>query len=335
MLDFIRKKLTNYAMSIFSQDNKPLKVTLLLLPESSMMTLASLIDPMRAANRLSDKNYFRWKIMTPDGESAELTCGISIAADGELTEQSQGDALVIIAGFNHHRYVDKRCLKLLNKLAPGFKSIGGVEAGVQVLARAGLLDGKRVTTHWEDFEDFANQYRNLTVCTDRFVIDGSVFTTGGASPTFDFMLHLIRSRFGYPLALEVASVFIYDETHASSDAQPLVSKGQLTNSEPRVTKAIDLMESHIDEPKSIAAIASRLLVSTRTLENLFSKTLGSSPGAYYLRLRLQSARKMVLDTNLPMQEIAVRCGFNDLSSFSRSFKLHYRIAPRFYRFNHR
>ncbi len=163
------------------------------------------------------------------------------------------------------------------------------------------------------------------------MVDGSVFTTGGASPTFDFMLHLIRSRFGYPLALEVASIFIYDQAHASSDAQPLVSKGRLSDIEPRVTQAIQFMESHIDESLSIADIARMLSLSTRMLEYLFMRTLGSSPGAYYLSLRLQTARKLVLDTRLSMQEIAVRSGFNNLSSFSRSFKQRYRISPRSYR----
>src|SRR3546814_14226716 len=83
--------------------------------------------------------------------------------------------------------------------------------------------------------------------------------------TFDLMLHLIRSRFGYPLALEVASVFVYDEAHAATDAQPLVSLGRLAGYEPRVAAAIRLMESRLDSPLTTAAIARRLEISVRKI----------------------------------------------------------------------
>jgi transcriptional regulator GlxA family with amidase domain len=162
---------------------------------------------------------------------------------------------------------------------------------------------------------------------DRFVIDGKFFTTGGASPTFDFMLYLIRRRYGYPLAIEVSSVFIYDGVHSATDTQPLVSLGMLENNEPRVAAAIHVMEQHIDEPLAIDAIAGRVRLSVRMLEYLFRQTLDMSPAAYYRRLRLQTARRMVVDTRLQLQEVAIRTGFNSLSSFSRGFKNQYQQTP--------
>jgi transcriptional regulator GlxA family with amidase domain len=162
---------------------------------------------------------------------------------------------------------------------------------------------------------------------DRFVIDGSVFTTGGASPTFDFMLYLIRKRYGYPLAIEVSSAFIYDGVHSATDTQPLVSLGMLENSEPRVAAAIHVMEQCIDEPITIKMIAAQLGISVRMLEYLFRQILNMSPAAYYRRLRLQAARRMVVDTRLKLQEIAIRTGFNSLSSFSRLFRNYYQQSP--------
>jgi transcriptional regulator GlxA family with amidase domain len=209
--------------------------------------------------------------------------------------------------------------------------MGGVDTGAWLLGKAGLLDGKSATTHWEDLEDFADYFRQTKVRPDRFVIDKAIITIGGASPTFDFMLHLIRSRIGYPAALEVASVFVYDETHFSTDAQPLVSLGLLNDFEPRVTKAIRIMESNLDEPISVTLVAKRLNISSRRLENLFQLHLQTTPGVYYLNLRLLRARKYVTDTLLPMQEIAIRTGFNSLSSFSRSFKKSYHNSPSIYR----
>ena len=135
--------------------------------------------------------------------------------------------------------------------------VGGVEAGTWLVGRAGLLEGRAATTHWEDMEDFSAAFPGADVRPDRYVIDGPVFTTGGASPTFDLMLHLIRTRLGMAVALDVASVFIYDQARAATDAQPLVSLGRLDGYDPRLAQAIRLMEAHVDQPLTIAAIAKR------------------------------------------------------------------------------
>lgn len=318
-------------MSIYSPSDDTLDITVLLLPESSMMVLASVIDPMRAANRLSERQCFTWRIVTTHGMPVSCTCGIRITPDEALNVDTAGDVLFIVSGFNQYSYINTDEISLVRRIAPRFKALGGADTGAWILAKAGILENKSVTTHWEDLEDFASTFLKANVQPDRFVVDQSVFTIGGASPTFDFMLHLIRSRLGYPLALEVASVFVYDETHFSTDAQPLVSLGLLNDFEPRVTKAIRIMEAHIDEPISIVEVAQELAMSSRRLEKLFRQHLQSSPGAYFLRLRLLTARKYVTDTLLSMQEIAVRTGFNSLSAFSRSYRKHYQRAPSDYR----
>ena len=296
-----------------------------------MLVLASMIDPMRAANRLSERQCFTWKIVTTDGLPVECTCGLQITPDEKLESINDGNLLFIVSGFKQFEYVTNDEIGLIRRLSLKFDAMGGVDTGAWLLGKAGLLDGKSATTHWEDLEDFADYFRQTKVRPDRFVIDKGVITIGGASPTFDFMLHLIRSRIGYPAALEVASVFVYDETHFSTDAQPLVSLGLLNDFEPRVTKAIRIMESNLDEPISVTSVSKRLNISSRRLENLFQLHLQTTPGAYYLNLRLLRARKYVTDTLLPMQEIAIRTGFNSLSSFSRSFKKSYHNSPSAYR----
>lgn len=162
---------------------------------------------------------------------------------------------------------------------------------------------------------------------DRYVIDGPLFTAGGASPTFDLMLHLVRSRLGMAVALDVASVFIYDQSRAPSDAQPLVSLGRLDGYDARLAQSVRLMESHLEQPLPVSAIARRCGVTTRTLEKLFARAIGETPGAYYLRLRLATARRLVLDTPQPMTVIAARTGFSSASAFSRAFSQAFGRAP--------
>jgi len=314
-------------MTIFRPSQDLLRVTLLVLPDSSMMSLASALDPMRAANRIANRRLFEWQIVTLTDKAARLTCDLSIDPDTAFDEGLCGDMLIVVASFNQQHHAGPAHLSLIKRLARNFSVVGGIEAGSWILARSGLLQGKAATTHWEDLEEFSTRYPQIDIRPDRFVIDGRIFTTGGASPTFDFMLYLIRMRFGYPLAMEVSSVFIYDGVHSATDTQPLVSLGMLENSEPRVAAAIHVMEQHIDDTLSIAQVAAQVDLSVRMLEYLFQQTLGLSPAAYYRRLRLQTARRMVVDTRLKLQEIAIRTGFNSLSAFSRRFRNYFQQTP--------
>ena len=314
-------------MNIFTASANKLRVTLLVLPESSMMSLASVLDTMRATNRIAGAVLFEWNIATLSGKPARLTSDLLIEPDVVLDAHSSGDVLIVIASFNHQHHAGPAHLKLIKRMSHNFSAVGGIETGSWILARSGLLENRSATTHWEDLEEFATHFPLVDLKADRFVIDGSIFTTGGASPTFDFMLYLIRKRYGYPLAIEVSSAFIYDGVHSATDTQPLVSLGMLENNEPRVAAAIHVMEQYIDETIPVKSIAGQVNISIRMLEYLFRQTLDMSPAAYYRRLRLQTARRMVVDTRLKLQEIAVRTGFNSLSSFSRLFKNYYQESP--------
>ncbi len=302
-------------------------VVIVVLPESSIMSLASVLDPMRAANRVAGKALFRWRILSPDGEPVLLTCGVSIAVDGVFSARAVGDFLLVIGGFNLERHAGKGFIAGLQTCARHFPVVAGIESGCWLLARSGLVNGRSATAHWEELEDFALAFPDVSVKADRFVTDGKFWTSGGASPTFDMMLHMIRQRFGSAVALDVASIFVYDETHAASDAQPLVSLGRMEALDPELARAIRLMERTLDRPLSITALALRAGQSRRKLEMRFAKALGVSPGTYYLRLRLQAAHRLVSDTDLSVRDIALRCGFDSLSSFSRAFKHQYGESP--------
>ncbi len=318
---------TLYAMSIFSLSEKSLSVQLLVLPECSMMSVACTLDPMRAANRIARKTIFEWQVLTLDGLAVTLTCGLPIAADMKFGEAIPGDVLIVVAGYNNEVHADKKTIAKLARMAPRYTAVGGVEAGSWVMARAGLLRYHRATTHWEDLEDFATRFPDIEVVPDRFVIDGRYFTTGGASPAFDLMLQLIRARKGPPFAMEVASVFIYDDTRRSTEAQHFVSLGRLNIGSPKISAAIKLMETQLDTPLLIAEIACAVNISVRSLETLFQSEFATSPGRFYRNLRLQMARRLLMETVLSIQDITVRTGFSSPSAFSRAIKKHFGKAP--------
>lgn len=313
--------------SIFRPDPAPLRLTFLVLSGCSIMCVASAVDPLRAANRIAGEKRFDWRIVSPDGAPPVTTSGLPVAVEGRFDPGFGADVLVAVGGFGTRLGATRALVKDFRRAARGARAVGGVEAGTWLLGRAGLLEGRAATTHWEDLEDFAAAFPGCDVRPDRYVIDGPVFTAGGASPTFDLMLHLVRSRLGMAAALDVASVFIYDQARAATDAQPLVSLGRLDGYDPRLAQAIRLMETHLDRPLTVAAIARRAGVSVRTLEKTFAAAIGETPGAYYLRLRLAAARRLVLDTALPMADIAARTGFSSAAGFSRAFSKAFGKAP--------
>lgn len=313
--------------SIFRAEHAPLRVTFLVFPGSSIMCVASALDPLRAANRVAGETLFDFRLVSATGEPPVTTCGLPVAVAGRFDPADAADLLVVVAGFGTSGHATPALLSGLRRAARSARAVGGVEAGTWLVARAGLLEGRAATTHWEDMEDFAAAFPGVDVRPDRYVIDGPVFTSGGASPTFDLMLHLIRTRLGMAVALDVASVFIYDQTRAATDAQPLVSLGRLDGYDPRLAQAIRLMEAHVDQPLTVAAIARRAGVTARSLENIFHRSIGETPGAYYLRLRLGAARRLVLDTAVPMADIAARTGFSSAAAFSRAFRHAFGEAP--------
>ena len=295
------------------------RVTLLVLPESSLMCVASVLEPMRAANRVAGKLLYEWKVVSFGGVSVPLTCDIPLPVDRAFDDRLRGDWLFIIGGFNQKHHVTSSQLGVVRKTASRFKKLAGIEAGSWVLARAGLLDGYAATTHWEDFEAFTDAFPEVDVQLDRFVIDRDRMTCGGASPAFDMMLHQIRERDGPAVSIEAASVFIYDEAHSQFEEQPLVSLGRVARKERRLEEAVRLMEKFVEQPLPVAAIAKRMGISSSTLEAIFKRNLGMTPGRFYLNLRLKAANRLVIDTDLSLQEIAVRSGFNSLSAFSRAY----------------
>lgn len=319
--------MTHYeARTIFAPQPSCLDVTFLVLSGSSIMSIASAIDPLRAANRVEEREIFRWRIVSTDGGPIITSGRTSIAAE-RLDAVRNTDVFIVIAGFGASALNDRALIGGIRKMAAAAGAVGGIESGPWLLARAGLLEGRRATTHWEDLEDFAAVFPGIDVVPDRYVVDGKFFTTGGASPTFDLMLHLIRMRHGMAAALDVASVFIYEQAHAGEEAQPLVSLGRLDDYDPRFAAAVRAMEAAIDAPLTVAAIAKRCGVTARTLETLFLKAIGESPGAYFLRLRLSAARRLVKDSRIPLADIAVRTGFSSAASFSRAFRKAYGASP--------
>ncbi len=314
-------------LSLFSPaENRHHQIDVLVLPDFSLMSLAATVEPLRAANRASAQDLYHWRLLSIDGAPPCSSSGIQVVMYGRFEPDSPRDALFVVAAFHAQRHA-KAVLRDLRRVARRGVPLGGIESGSWPLAMAGLLDGYRATTHWEDVEEFAAAFPQVEVVSDRYVIDRGRFTAGGATPALDMILDMVRAQHGLTLALDAASLFIYDQRQLAEDPQPIVSVGRLASIDPQLAQAIHCMQAHIDRPLPTAAIAKRVGLSVRTLQLRFRARLGVSPHEYYLDLRLAAARRMLQQTPHRASEVAVAHGFGSGSAFARAFRQRYGIKP--------
>lgn len=301
------------------------QTTVLVLDDTNTLAFAAAIDPMRAANRHADRPVFDWHFATPTNRDVTLTSGLVVPA-APLNRAPICDLLIVVAGFDPDAKATPALCASLRRLAATARTVAGIDGGPWIMARAGLLDGYKATTHWEDLQEFTQQFPNVTTLDARFVDSGARMTSGGAAPAIEMMLHLIAVQNGAALADRVAGSFIYDVS--STPARPQGRQKLGMRHSPVTARAHDIMQAHLEETVAIASIAQQLGLSLRALQLQFRARLNRTPQAYYLGLRLTEADRLVTQTALPLQDVALRTGFGSQSSFARAYRHHFETSAR-------
>ena len=206
--------------------------------------------------------------------------------------------------------------------------MGGVGGGAFLLARAGLLKGRRVTLHWAYATAFREEYPDVALRRSLYEIDGNIMTSGGGMSPLDMMHAIICTEHGEKLAVGVSEWFLHTDIREGQAAQRLSLEARLGVHHPGLIRALESMEASLEDPLSRAQIAQIAGVSERQLDRLFPVQVGVGLSAYYRRLRLERARSLVLQTSLSLTEVAVACGFNSASTFSKSYRAEYGEPPR-------
>ncbi|MFD1379776.1 GlxA family transcriptional regulator [Fodinicurvata halophila] len=197
-----------------------------------------------------------------------------------------------------------------------------------ILAKAGLLEGYSCTIHWENLAGFVEDFPELDVTNELFEIDRHRFTCAGGTAALDMMLNVISLQHGHELAAAVAEQFLHERIRDQNDHQRMSLPARLGVRHPKLLSVISTMERHLEEPLSRAQLAREAGLSTRQLERLFRKYLSRSPARYYLELRLNRARLLLLQTNLSVIDVALACGFVSASHFSKCYRDFFGRTPR-------
>lgn len=309
-------------------ESAPELVGFLLIPQFSMLAFASAVEPLRSANRMSGRRLYAWRLFSADGRPVRASNGIEVMPDAAMGSIDRFPTLHVVAGIDGYGYEDKRTFAWLRRLARNGCRMGAICTGSHVLARAGLLDGYRATIHWEDLPAFAEAHPEVTVSHDIFEIDRNRLTCSGGTAALDMMLHVIAMSHGQGLASQISDQFIHEVIRAPEQRQRAAAPSRLGITDPKLAAAVAAMESHLEDPLPMAAIARRAGVSTRQLERAFRRHLGRGPLRYYHELRLNQARLMLMQGGNSVLSVAMATGFTSASHFSRRYRAYFSRSPR-------
>jgi len=299
----------------------------LLMPGFSIMGFVSAVEPLRVANRFGGELY-RWHVLSMDGGAVIASNGMSVNADAALESLKKGTTLWVVAGFEPLQFCTPALEHWLRRLDHDGVILGGIDTGSFILAQAGLLDGYRLTLHWEALDAFKESYPQMMVTQELFEIDQRRITSAGGTASIDMMLDLIDQAHGAELAIKVSEQFVLGRIRPRKDHQRMQIATRFGINNKKLVQVIGEMEQHTEPPFTTLQLAEGIQVTRRQLERLFRLYLNDTPRNFYLGLRLEKARQLLRQTDMSVLEISIACGFESPSYFTRSYKGRFVKCPR-------
>ena len=306
---------------------EPRRFVFVLLDNFTLLSFASALECLRIANRMLDEKVYSWMLIGEGGNTVSCSAGTEFKLDADLIELEREDTILVCGGINVAKSTSKKLLSWLRREARKGMPLGGLCTAAYSLAKAGLLDGKRATIHWENQDSFIEEFEEVRLTKSVFVVDGNRLSTAGGTSSIDLMLKLIANDHGEDTANLVADQLIYNSIRTDQDTQRLSVPTRIGVRHPKLSQVIQKMEGAIEEPISPAALAKEVGMSTRQLERLFRRYLNRSPKRYYMELRLQKARNLLMQTDMSVINVALACGFASPSHFSKCYRAHYDTTP--------
>ncbi|PJE21434.1 MAG: AraC family transcriptional regulator [Mycobacterium sp.] len=305
-------------------------IVLVVFDDVTMLDVAGAGEVFAEANRAGAE--YQLMIASVDGRDVTTSIGTRLGVTDAIASIESADT-VLVAGSDDlpRRPIDPALVKAIRSIAGRTRRLASICTGSFILAQAGLLQGRRATTHWHDVRLFARAYPDITVEPDAiFVRDGDVFTSAGISSGIDLALALVEMDYGTELVRAVARWLVVYLKRAGGQSQFSV----LVEAEPppqsplrKVTAAISANPA---DNHSVNTLAARASLSTRQLTRLFQSELGTTPARYVEMVRIDAARA-ALDAGRSVAETARLAGFGSAESLRRVFVDHLGVTPKAYR----
>ncbi len=312
-----------------SHDQPIYRIGMLLLPGFNSFAAQAFIDPFRAANYLRGDKIYSWTFLSPRGGPVVASSGIEIGNTRALTEAAAEFEMVVVnASWTPEAFQDRQLQSWLKFASRQGMMLGGLDTGAFVLAYAGLLERHSAVVHYEHSAAFAELFPALRTEETLYSIDRRRFSCCGGVAAIDLALELIQRQNGIELANAAARYIFHQRLRDAGETQIPRRLQPVGYQVPdKLREAILLMERNIEEPLTQDELAAYLDLSVRQVQRIFKQYIGVTPVRYYLNVRLDRARGLVTQTEMPIMDISALCGFARPEQFSRAYSLRFDITP--------
>lgn len=306
-----------------------------LIPGYSLLALSCAIDVLRAANADAGDSIYTWRLLAHESGPIESSSGLQLPCEAASMHHpdSFGDrnVVAIVGGDGSHNFFDEELYRWLRNFVNSDTVIGSISDGAFIAAECGLFYNHRSTIHWKCLEAYKVRFPDLDCRASILELDRKRFSCAGGTASLDLFLHFVHEDFGAEGVAKINDNYFHDAVRDSSISQHMAQAYRFANRSKLLAEAMTLMTQNLEQPLSIAEIAHRIGTTHRSLDRLYNKHLGLSPGKYFRQLRLARAGGLLLQTGLPISEVALSCGFNTASHLGTHFRQSYGLTPNQYR----
>ncbi|THV23446.1 GlxA family transcriptional regulator [Glycomyces paridis] len=313
---------------------EPHRVLVVGYDDAELLDIACVTTTLDSVRQIDPAASYDLTLATPGGRAITCSSGLVLNAQATL-ERVKGPigTLVVSGGLGHRSAAgDERLVGHVRRLARESERVASLCTGASVLAAAGLLDGRRATTHWHFADQMAREYPQVEVDSRPiWVQDGNVYTAAGVTSALDLSLSFIEADFGPDMARWVSRAMVTYLHRPGNQAQMSMFTAAPAADHGLVRKVADHIAEGLDGDLSTEALARFARVSPRHLTRLFRADLRQTPGRYVREARLTAAAQLLSTTDLPVARVASRCGFASPEALRQAFARQYGLAPSQYR----
>ena len=306
----------------------PKRVGFLLMDQFTLISLSSAIDPLRVANLLSDTTLYSWHLIGSGERDQVSSDGIRVGLDYTLSDEVDLDLVLVVGGIDIEQSVQRADLAWLRKQAQKGVQLGALCTGSYALASAGLLNGYQCSAHWDCLTLLTEQFPAIDFNSHLYTIDRDRLTCTGGTVPLHMMLAMIAKRHPQSLVDGVADMLVCERHRSDAEMQVIPMWSRKADMQPKLKEVLQLMDANLEEPITLQELADYVSLSRRQLERLFLKYLYSTPSRYYLKLRLDRARRLLKQTSRSIVEITSMCGFVSTTHFSRCYRKYMGVSPK-------
>jgi transcriptional regulator GlxA family with amidase domain len=311
------------------------RVAMLIYPGVAPLDVAGPLQVFGVANFLRKQKLYDVITVAPTAEPVPTPLGFAFMPSCAMTELPfPVDTLLVSGGGGPDSGSAPAILDWLRQAAPRARRFGSICTGAFSLGAAGLLDGKRVTTHWAFGEELARRHPMAAVEIDSiFICDGNLYSSAGISAGIDLALALVEEDHGRDFALSIARYLVLFLKRSGGQAQFSPQLRAQFSAIPAIQRAQEWCHANLDGNLHVSKLCKIAGMSERSFVRRFREETGTTPGNYVAAARLDTARLFLVETKLPLKAVAQRSGFGSVAMMRRAFTLRLGVYPRQYRDN--